>query len=586
MTNTDNSQIPTRNGTAASINTSTTGTTPISHVPFHPDDYTHPCHPLYVHPSDLLASSLVSELFDGTCYGSWRRSILIALSIRNKLDFIHGTTKKPPEGSPLLRQWQRCNDLVVAWLANSVTKEIHRYAVSLLRIFGGNYKLGMVRLMVLGGGSKFAPKVQFDPQKASLYCKYCKRTGHVIEKCHRLHGYPSNFKFTKGSGSNFGPRKVAAKAACESYPTDSSTSSVPFNESTQMTVPDQTYEGSGLTKDEHSQLQLLLHKTHISPGSSHSLMASAHFAGKVATHSVLLKLCLFSKVDSSVWIIDSGASDHMTSKLSLLFNIKPFSIPCLISLPNGYKVKVTNTGPLNLFPNFTLHNVLYVPTFQYNLISVYQLVSQFDGIAHFTKNLCLFQDHSQKKPLILGRLDNGLYELAIPPLSAAATTSVPSHPLSVKPVVCNAPVFYTVLADDFNSAVLSKTSVCSSVNINKMDVVWHFRLGHIPFYRMKTIPAINSSLSSTQSFPCSICPLARQTRLSFPSSDIHSTAIFQLIHVDTWGPYHTSTTSNARYFLTIVDDYSRCTWTHLMGAKNNAFDLLKAFIAMVDTQFH
>ncbi|XP_019244350.1 PREDICTED: uncharacterized protein LOC109224219 [Nicotiana attenuata] len=87
--------------------------TPVEHIatsrlPFHPDDYTHPCHPLYVHPSDLLGSSLVTEPFDGSCYGSWQR---------------------PPKGSPLLRQWQRCNDLVVAWLANSVTKEIHRIVV-------------------------------------------------------------------------------------------------------------------------------------------------------------------------------------------------------------------------------------------------------------------------------------------------------------------------------------------------------------------------------------------------------------------------------------------------------------------------
>ncbi|XP_019258297.1 PREDICTED: uncharacterized protein LOC109236554 [Nicotiana attenuata] len=100
-----------------------------THLPFHPDDYTHPCHPLYVHPSDLLGSSLVTDRFDGSSYGSWRRSILVALSVRNKLDFIHGTYEKPPEGSPLLRQWQRCNDLVVAWLANSVTREIHQTVV-------------------------------------------------------------------------------------------------------------------------------------------------------------------------------------------------------------------------------------------------------------------------------------------------------------------------------------------------------------------------------------------------------------------------------------------------------------------------
>ncbi|XP_019231839.1 PREDICTED: uncharacterized protein LOC109212627 [Nicotiana attenuata] len=103
--------------------------TPSSRLPFHPDDYTHPCHPLYVHPSDLLGSSLVTEPFDGSCYGSWRRSILVALFVRNKLDFIHGTSERPLEGYPLLRQWQRCNDLVVAWLANYITKDIHRTVV-------------------------------------------------------------------------------------------------------------------------------------------------------------------------------------------------------------------------------------------------------------------------------------------------------------------------------------------------------------------------------------------------------------------------------------------------------------------------
>ncbi|XP_060195174.1 uncharacterized protein LOC132624407 [Lycium barbarum] len=297
MTNTENSQIPTRNGTAAAgITTSTMGTTPISHVPFHLDGYTHPCHSLYVHPADLLASSLVYELFDGTCY-------------EISLIFIHGTTEKPHEGSPFLRQWQRCNDLVVAWLANSVTKEIHRSVVysefaediwrelearygkadgarvfelkkALAHISQGSldiasyftkikqlwdelasisnhsenrcnciggakseeeqkfyqFLMGLnevyvqVRSNILmikplpsmdttysillsdekqrqvststvfpsesasfhasfnTGGSKFAPKVQFDLQKSSLYCKYCKRTGHVIEKYHRLHG--------------------------------------------------------------------------------------------------------------------------------------------------------------------------------------------------------------------------------------------------------------------------------------------------------------------------------------------------------------------------------------------------------------
>nr|XP_016497777.1 PREDICTED: uncharacterized protein LOC107816566 [Nicotiana tabacum] len=74
---------------------------PVSRTIFHKDDYTHPFHPLCVHPSDVLGTSLVSTQFDGSGYGSWRRNVLVVLSIRNKLDFINGNFVRPPDGSPL-----------------------------------------------------------------------------------------------------------------------------------------------------------------------------------------------------------------------------------------------------------------------------------------------------------------------------------------------------------------------------------------------------------------------------------------------------------------------------------------------------
>lgn len=107
----------------------------------------------------------------------------------------------------------------------------------------------------------------------------------------------------------------------------------------------------------------------------------------------------------------------------------------------------------------------------------------------------------------------------------------------------------------------------------------------MPFFKMKTISCIGSQLSSSQSFDCYVCPLAKQSRLPFPDSSIKSTRLFQLIHVDTWD--HTILLPDgSKFFLTIVDDYTKSTWTHLLGAKSNAFTLLKAFLALVETQFH
>ena len=74
---------------------------------------------------------------------------------------------------------------------------------------------------------------------------------------------------------------------------------------------------------------------------------------------------------------------------------------------------------------------------------------------------------------------------------------------------------------------------------------------------------------------CAISPFSRQTRLSFPHSTSSSTCIFQLLHMDVWGPYRVETYDGMRYFLTIVDDYSRWTWTFLMRLKSDVVSFLK-----------
>jgi len=83
---------------------------------------------------------------------------------------------------------------------------------------------------------------------------------------------------------------------------------------------------------------------------------------------------------------------------------------------------------------------------------------------------------------------------------------------------------------------------------------------------------------------CLICSKATPHKLPFSHCRIHSTHVFQLIGIDLWGPYRVHTYNG--YFLTIVDDYSRTTWTHLLTTKSNLMPLIKAFIEMAQTQFN
>lgn len=73
----------------------------------------------------------------------------------------------------------------------------------------------------------------------------------------------------------------------------------------------------------------------------------------------------------------------------------------------------------------------------------------------------------------------------------------------------------------------------------------------------------------------------------YPSKNvIHSTSPFQLVHIDMLGPYHTPTYNGFKYFLTLVDNFSRVTWTHLFSYNCGALFILKAFTSMVKTQLH
>ena len=77
-----------------------------------------------LHPSDHPGLLLVSTPFDGTSFGSWRRAMTIALSTKSKLYFVDGTLAKPQPNSPDFKKWVKCNDMVMSWILNVLTKSI------------------------------------------------------------------------------------------------------------------------------------------------------------------------------------------------------------------------------------------------------------------------------------------------------------------------------------------------------------------------------------------------------------------------------------------------------------------------------
>lgn len=82
-----------------------------------------------------------------------------------------------------------------------------------------------------------------------------------------------------------------------------------------------------------------------------------------------------------------------------------------------------------------------------------------------------------------------------------------------------------------------------------------------------------------------MCRKAKQHREPFPLSDHKTSSLGELIHLDVWGPYKVQSREGFRFFLTIVDDYSRVVWVCMLKSKSEVFDNIQEFVVLIKNQF-
>ena len=70
------------------------------------------------------------------------------------------------------------------------------------------------------------------------------------------------------------------------------------------------------------------------------------------------------------WVLDSGATDHVSASLSSFKSYTKLNPPILVKFPNGHHVSATHSGDVCISDSIVLFSVLYVPAFSFNLISI------------------------------------------------------------------------------------------------------------------------------------------------------------------------------------------------------------------------
>lgn len=111
------------------------------------------------------------------------------------------------------------------------------------------------------------------------------------------------------------------------------------------------------------------------------------------------------------WILDSGATDHITCFHNMLSQITTCDID--ICLPNRCQTKVKLKDTVQLTIDIVLYDVLFVLIFQFNIISVDKLTSTLKCDVHFPSNIYIIQDSLQRKVKGIGKLHGHLYKLLL-----------------------------------------------------------------------------------------------------------------------------------------------------------------------------
>ncbi|CAJ2666701.1 unnamed protein product [Trifolium pratense] len=233
----------------------------------------------------------------------------------------------------------------------------------------------------------------------------------------------------------------------------------------------------------------------------YKILESNTLSGSVAPKGTS---ALFSVSPSRAWIVDSGASDHMTGDSTLFSSYSPCAGNHKIKITDGSFSAIAGKGSVVLSPSLTLKDVLYVPNLSCSLMSVSKLAQDRNCQTNFFRTHCVFQDLNSGKMIGSAKESGGLYYFDIEPES-----QLPSKPIS----------------SCFESFLV--------LNNNNDDVMlWHSRLGHPSFPYLKHLfPELfrNKDLSL---FKCEACEFAKHQRSHFPLQPYKPSKPFSVIHSD------------------------------------------------------
>uniref|UniRef100_A0A2N9H7L1 Integrase catalytic domain-containing protein n=1 Tax=Fagus sylvatica TaxID=28930 RepID=A0A2N9H7L1_FAGSY len=143
---------------------------------------------------------------------------------------------------------------------------------------------------------------------------------------------------------------------------------------------------------------------------------------------------------------------------------------------------------------------------------------------------------------------------------------------------------YPIHSSNLFTSAFNKTACAASSFSAPIWQLWHSRLGHPSNKVLSSIfPSLqcNTSLSESVKTHCTHCLAGKMHQLPFPVSNKTVSSPFSLIHADLWGPAPIVSYTGFKYYLVLVDEFTKFTWTYLLKHKSDTLQVFTQFHAML-----
>ncbi|UYV76289.1 hypothetical protein LAZ67_13003275 [Cordylochernes scorpioides] len=242
-----------------------------------------------------------------------------------------------------------------------------------------------------------------------------------------------------------------------------------------------------------------------------------------------------------VWIIDSACTSHMTShgewiehKTEERRSIQVAEEGRHIESASSGLIQATVQGKDKLNNAVTLHNVLHVPHLKGNLMSIPSVVRRGNSVLLNSEGAYIYS--SDDKLIRTGNFDGNMYTLNLSRLPEA--THVPNE-----------------------HCLISKDTI-------------------LGLHGTEGLNSINGTLDL-----CDACSLGKMTKVPYVHTDSNQESYpFEAIYVDLCGPMRINSLGGSKYFLTIVDGFSRR--IEFLKDKLSAAEVLKKFIVKRENELN